>query len=85
MIFAQFSYPLTAIIIGVFILVVTKRLTGFNRVVLLGGTIAYGLVVIFVGMAFQYPASPIQVETVADVENLLINEKPTFVMLYSNY
>jgi len=45
----------------------------------------YAVVAIVVGLSFQYPASPVNVETVADVETMLINEKPTFVMLYSNY
>jgi len=84
-IIVQFSYPLFAIVLGVFIFIVAKRQTGLNRFVLWGSTIAYALVAIFVGITFQYPDSLVQVETVADVENTLINEKPTFVMLYSNY
>jgi hypothetical protein len=84
-IFITHSYPIATIILGLFILVITSRITQINRPMQLGIMLVYAMVAIFVWTAFNYPESPIEVATVADVENTLINEKPTFVMLYSNY
>lgn len=81
----QFSYPIFAIVLGLIIVAVTRRMPRFNRVMRLGVIAGYMIVAIILGTVFQYPDSPSQVETVADVEATLLNEQPTFVMLYSNY
>lgn len=81
----QFSYPIVAIILGLALVAVTNRLPRINRVMRLGIGLVYVMLAIVVGVTYQYPASPIQAQTIADVENSLINKKPTFVMLYSNY
>lgn len=84
-VFNQFSYPLVAIAFGILIVVIISRISRLNRPLRLRMMLIYAVVAIVVGLSFQYPASPVNVETVTDVETMLINEKPTFVMLYSNY
>jgi hypothetical protein len=81
----QFSYPIFAIILGIVLVAVTSRLPRVHRVMCLGIGLVYVMMAIIVGVGYQYPASPVPVQTVADVENSLVNKKPTFVMLYSNY
>ena len=82
---SQFSYPLFVIMLGILIAVIISRISRLNRLLRLRIMLIYAVVAIVAGLSFQYPASPVNVETVADVETMLINEKPTFVMLYSNY
>ncbi len=84
-IFNQYSYPVFMVIFGLMLLAGLSRIPQFTPVMLLVVMGIYGLVAIFIGTRFQYPDSPVEVETVAEVEATLINEKPTFLMLYSNY
>ncbi len=81
----QFSYPLLAIALGLLIAFGASRIPRLNRPIKFLIILAYIITVLFVGSMFQYPDSPVEVATISDVENMLINEKPTFVMLYSNY
>ena len=83
--FNQFSYLGAVLLIGIILIASIKRLPQLNRIMRVGVIAVYLMIAIVVGITYQYPASPVQAKTVTDVENVLINEQPTFVMLYSNY
>lgn len=84
-IFNQFSFVIFAVVLGVALLVGLRYIPNRSPSVRLGITGVYLLVIVFIGLQFRYPASPVDVETVADVEAMLSNNQPTLVMLYSNY
>lgn len=84
-IFNQFSYPVAIVVIGVLLLFGVTRIPQLNLihyVIVMG---VYVLVAVFIGSKFQYPDSPVVIETADDVDATLNNGKSTFVMLYSNY
>ncbi len=79
----QFSYIWISVIVGVILAVALWRWRKGNRL-LRGGLLALYLVAaIAFGMLRQYP--PPEVNSLAEAEAILANDRPTFVMLYSNY
>lgn len=84
-IFNQFSYVLMIAVVGVLLLFGVTRipqLTLIHYVIVVG---IYAGVAVFIGSKFQYPDSPVVIETADDIDATLNNGKSTFVMLYSNY
>jgi|GEM_PF-2281086 len=83
--FNQFSYPLFVIVFGVMLFIGLSRLEAVSVPISIGVMVAYVIGAFFVGTQFQYPDSPVEAETIADVKNTLTNNRATFLMLYSNY
>ena len=84
-IFNQYSYVTATITIGLIALFAISRIPQLTLPIRIVIMVVYVGVVFLFGMSQRYPDSPLEAETVDDVENALINEKPTFLMLYSNY
>ena len=84
-VFNQFSFVVAVIGVGLGLILAVSRIPRLNRWPRIEIVALYIIVMILMRSAFIYPDSPVAVESVGDVENVLINEKPTFVMLYSNY
>ena len=84
-IFNQFSYPLLVIVLGVMLFIGLSPIPRMTLILRLGIVTIYAVIMIAIGLAFQYPDSPVEAESVADVEDVLSNGTSTFVMLYSNY
>ena len=83
--FNQFSYVIFGLIFAVGLWMGLRRVSKLNRVMRLLLVAVYALGVVWVGAQFRYPDSPVAVASVADVEAVLNDDTPTFVMLYSNY
>jgi hypothetical protein len=83
--FNQFSYVIFGLIFAVGLWMGLRRVPKLNRVMRLLLVAVYALGVVWVGSQFRYPDSPVAVASVADVEAVLNDDTPTFVMLYSNY
>ena len=81
----QHSFLFFGSILGVILFVglgYVPNLPPILRFVIIG---VYAVILILFQARFHYPDSPVEVATVADVEATLSDNKPTFVMLYSNY
>ena len=80
-----YSYIVAIIVFGIIIVFTINRIPQLTRPMQVGVMVVYVIVVFSIGMSQRYPDSPLEVATTVDVENTLINEKPTLLMLYSNY
>jgi len=81
--FNQFSYVLGSSAVGVVLLMV---LWWWRKLALrwrAGLFAVYVLAATLLSLVFRYPSSTVQ--SVEEVEAVLANRRPTFVMLYSNY
>lgn len=83
--FNQFSYVIFGLIFALGLWMGLRRVPRLNRAIRLLFVAVYALGVVWLGVQFRYPDSPVAVASVADVEAVLNDDTPTFVMLYSNY
>lgn len=86
--FNQYSFVFAALIGGILLAVGLwrwQRLAGLRPVIKLGALAVYVVVALAFNLALRYPASPDPAESLPMVEATLSNDRPTFVMLYSNY
>lgn len=82
--FNQFSFIIVVVVIGFALSFAVRRFT-IHRTIKIGLLIGYIVLGVFIGLTLRYPESPDMVENVADVEAMISNDTPTFLMLYSNY
>ena len=83
--FNQFSYVIFGLIFALGLWMGLRRVPRLNHAIRLLFVAVYALGVVWLGVQFRYPDSPVAVASVADVEAILNDDTPTFVMLYSNY
>lgn len=81
--FNQYSFVIAALVVGLGLTLGLWRWRRPGRVLKIALLVGYALIAGGINLAFHYPAST--VETVDDVEAMLVNSRPTFVMLYSDY
>lgn len=81
--FNQYSFVIAAFVVGLGLTLGLWRWPRPGRRLKIALLVGYALIVGGINLAFHYPAST--VETADDVEALLVNGRPTFVMLYSDY
>lgn len=81
---AQFSFLIAVIFTGAGLAVLLWRWKTASPALRAGIAAWYVLVVLVIALLFRYPATP-NIHTPAEVEAVLANGQPTFVMLYSNY
>lgn len=81
----QYSFLVFATLLGVILFFGLGLVPTLSPVLRFGVVGVYALAAIVFQARFHYPDSPVEVESVADVEAVLTDNKPTFVMLYSNF
>jgi len=81
----QFSFVVTTMAVGVILVAILWRIQRFPIIARVVVMILYVLAMLGVNLLMRYPDSPAQATTVADVDAILADGKPTFLMLYSNY
>ena len=81
----QYSYVVVAALLGVILAVVLWRWARIppNGTARIGVLIVYALLATGLGLALRYPAG--ETLTLDRVEAALASDRPTFLMLYSNY
>jgi hypothetical protein len=85
-IFNQFSFVVAAAIIGLLWGITLWRWRRFRPLVRVGLFGAYLALVGGVWLAFRYPKdAALKLETAGDVEAVLHNGQPSFIMFYSDY
>lgn len=83
--FNQYSL-LLALVVGAVLVAASLWRWQRGHVLLRAGVMAwYVLGAVVLVLALRYPALDAGIQTVADVENIIQDGEPTFVMLYSNY
>jgi thiol-disulfide isomerase/thioredoxin len=80
----QFSFLTFSLLVGAVLIVIAWRWRRPHPIIRIGIVAAFALVVVMVGTTRRYPATP-EVTSLSEVDAILNNDQPTFVMLYSNY
>ncbi len=80
----QFSFVIAVAIVGIiFVLFLTTR-RSWSPVLRVGLILGVVVIAIGISVAFRYPSSD-SIDTADDLEAIIHNGRPTFIMLYSNY
>jgi thiol:disulfide interchange protein len=81
---AQFSFLIAVIIIGAGLAALLWRWKNARPALRAGVFAWFVFLVLVIALLFRYPATP-NLHTPAEVEAVLANGQPAFIMLYSNY